>query len=274
MMCSPGAGPTGMLSSHHRRRRPPCTLHYVDVGSNKGDSLEDFVSLRPDKHIRLLLDEAQPGWHPRSTCVHGFEPNRRWTKALENVSARLSPMVASLEIFYETALVSEQQKSVSLFGQRQRRLRWCFGCDAPWQHRYDCICSQSCELANQTDLPWPELPVVVRMDVEGAEYSLLRNLAVSGLGRTRQLFVGLEWHRFAKHRVMYGDQTLHLQRLDKFWAHFNRATGVDAKSKEAVSSLLQNYEKVLSLMLGAANITTAEHLIFNFSRAERDAMLM
>ena len=42
----------------------------------------------------------------------------------------------------------------------------------------------------------PGVPVVIRMDVEGAEYNLLRELAVSGLGARARIFVGVEFHRF------------------------------------------------------------------------------
>ena len=54
------------------------------------------------------------------------------------------------------------------------------------------------EFATALAEPW--VPIVVRMDVEGSEYGVLRDLATSGLARRigNPLSVGLEWHRFRK----------------------------------------------------------------------------
>ena len=45
---------------------PPCNLHYVEFGVNRGDSLEDFVNrdFRKDGGLQKALADALPSWHP------------------------------------------------------------------------------------------------------------------------------------------------------------------------------------------------------------------
>ena len=65
-------------------------------------------------------------------------------------------------------------------------------------------------------------------------------------------------------------------KLDSWYAHFNRgAPGPTAKppAKDRVSSLFENYEKVLAFMLAAANITLSDGHLNTKKRANasRDA---
>ena len=65
-----------------------------------GDSIDDFVNLRPEKRLVPLLAMAVPRWSPATTCIHGFEPNPRWVKRLQNVTRRLHSRTASLTVHY------------------------------------------------------------------------------------------------------------------------------------------------------------------------------
>ena len=65
-----------------------------------GDSIEDFVNLRPEKRLVPLLAMALPRWSPATTCIHGFEPNPRWVKRLQNVTRHLQSRTASLTVHY------------------------------------------------------------------------------------------------------------------------------------------------------------------------------
>ena len=173
-----------------------CKLVYVDVGANKGDSLMDFAHSRPDQHIRTLLDAALPDWHPTTTCVFALEANPRWTPTLRNVSRMLAPDVHSVSILYETAAVEgETWQPVVLHdnGRGDSVGASVVVARAGSKH------SRSVLGVNFVD--WllgattPDVPVVVRMDVEGSEYSLLPCIASSGVGARRRLYVGIEWHR-------------------------------------------------------------------------------
>ena len=100
---------------------PRCELLYLDIGdctasrlatrsthmvccvlagSNMGDSIEDFVNLRPEKRLVPLLAMALPRWSPATTRIHGFEPNPRWVKRLQNVTRHLQSRTASLTVHY------------------------------------------------------------------------------------------------------------------------------------------------------------------------------
>lgn len=100
------------------------------------------------------------------------------------------------------------------------------------------------------------------MDVEGSEYNLLRRLAMSGLGRTRRIFVGIEWHRPLKERALRtGAIATHLSRLDRAFdrAGAGRQPATGRTPNTGMSfSLMEQYEKVLTHMLNAANITVTE----------------
>ena len=86
---------------------PPCNLHYVEFGVNRGDSLEDFVNrdFRKDGGLQKALADALPSWHPSTTCMWGAEPNPRWTSTLRNVTDTLRPRVGRIEVLTETAFL-------------------------------------------------------------------------------------------------------------------------------------------------------------------------
>ena len=259
-----------------------CNLHYLDVGSNKGDSIEDFVMRQPELRVRLLLDVALADWHPRSTCVYGFEPNARWNRALANVSATLAPMVAHLEVHTETALVSGSQTELRVYDDGKGDSTAASVAVAVGRRHNTARGVNIVDFLRSLPL-MDGAPIVLRMDVEGSEYSLLRALATSGLGATRRIFVGVEWHRYLKERALggpsHGSAFLHLLKLDKLMGHFNRGSpALDARPSAShldlrhPSLLWQAYEKVLTFMLGAANMTTTEHVVANLTSAEMRAM--
>jgi hypothetical protein len=258
---------------------PPCTLHYVDVGSNRGDSLKQFVAKQPDEQLRRMLDAALPAWSPQSTCVHAFEPNTRWTRTLESVNRSLAPYVATLNIHLGTAMMTGSATEARL-SDKWSRNKYSEGASvAVGFEGHGKVKVARVKAANMVHffrtLPWPSLPIVVRLDVEGMEYKLLRALAVSGLGASRRLFVAVEWHRFLKHRALEGREKALMERFDLSFGHFNRApkalppkmTGEWGKG-DGASSVMENYEKILAFMLAAANITLAEHPMLNATRDE------
>ena len=48
---------------------------------------------------------------------------------------------------------------------------------------------------------YPGIPIVMRMDIEGSEYNVLRSLASCGqeLSQHSKIIVAVEWHRYRKH---------------------------------------------------------------------------
>lgn len=284
---------------------PRCELLYLDIGSNMGDSIDDFVNLRPEKRLVPLLAMAVPRWSPATTCIHGFEPNPRWVKRLQNVTRRLHSRTASLTVHYAgvthlapghatlTLDGGARNEGASLVARPLSSMRARVGKGGSGAmkdattHTVPTINLVQWLSARLDDLPG--VPVVIRMDVEGAEYNLLRELAVSGLGARTRIFVGVEFHRFLKARVLAAVAPF-LRMYDERMAHFNRkpdgslprfnrkpaetrgdtrggaqgevrgevrgeVPAISARDKLAVSALAENMEKVLAFMLWSARIT-------------------
>ena len=252
--------------------RSPCAFHYVDFGSNKGDSILDFVERRVnrvDRALSIVLEAAMPsGWSPEAACVHGFEPNPKWSSTLTELEKRLRDerRVGSVVIRTQTALSTGAPGD----GRLKDGGRDSIGASIAQGGTSGVPVSTDNFVAVLRELPWPELPIVVRMDVEGSEYHLLRALAASGLGVTRNIFIAVEWHRFIKHKVLVGNHSAFMQRLDKGFAHFNRAPKY--ASTDGASSLFENQEKTLGFMLAAANIRLADFYRLNFTKAELAAV--
>ena len=47
-----------------------CDLIYIELGSNRGDSLEAFVAEKPDGHVHRALMVANPSWSPAQACMY------------------------------------------------------------------------------------------------------------------------------------------------------------------------------------------------------------
>ena len=67
-----------------------CSLVYLDVGSNIGDSLQQFAHRKPEARLRETMRAAVgDGWSARSICAYGFEPNPQHTPRLQMLQRRL-----------------------------------------------------------------------------------------------------------------------------------------------------------------------------------------
>ena len=177
-----------------------------------GDSIEEFVNLRPEHRLVPLLEMAVPRWTPATTCIHGFEPNPRWANQLQNVTLQMRSRTASLTVHYAgvTHLAAGSATlTLDRTGTMEGASIVATPCAAKAAHAAGKQRSGQTEsatthtvatinlvqwLSKQLDA-LPGVPVVIRMDVEGAEYNLLRELAVSGLGARARIFVGVEFHR-------------------------------------------------------------------------------
>ena len=267
------------LSSLH------CSLIYIDCGANKGDSLEDLVNGKVDDlWLGMLLQRATGHpWSARmlpTTCVQAFEMNPRHTEALKAAEQTYRPRLLDLRVHTETALMADASKQVfvsndndAVIGKPDGIMARAVNVPAhgtPRQHllrRGVQAINLAAFLGGLTrGLKAPALPIVVRMDIEGTEYAVLRDLAASGAARSRRspIWLCIEWHRFAKHTSVSAEELDLMQRLDRSMAHFNRAgngsntPASSAGSLWAASSLLQNYEKEMVLRLAAANFLTFE----------------
>jgi hypothetical protein len=183
------------------RAAAPCSFAYIELGSNRGDSLEAFAAGKPDRHVAAALQTAKPNWTASSACVYGFEPNSKWTAKLQTVRRRLRQQVAAITLFTETAVVDDNRTQVQLFldpSALSEGSSVAYG--RGWQGTTVKAVNFNAWLVGEF-AHRPPLPLVVRADIEGLEYKLLSSLLSSGTAAhfpRHTIHIAVEWHRFAK----------------------------------------------------------------------------
>ena len=193
-----------------------CTLAYIEIGSNRGDSLESFAQGKPDPHVRAALESAMPGWSPLNSCVYGFEPNPAWTSTLHEVQRRIGGSFSALRLYVETAVVDDNRTKVQLFVDPSRLSEGSSIAHGKGRkvtlvkaiNLHEWLISKFVRRA---------LPLVIRIDVEGFEYMLLRSLLSSGTAShfpPHSIHLAVEWHRYVKHASIGTEQVRMMSGLD------------------------------------------------------------
>jgi FkbM family methyltransferase len=215
----------------------PCSFAYIELDSNRGDSLEAFVAGTPDRHVAAALKSAVPNWTVRLACVYGFEPNPKWTAKLQTVRQGLQPQVAAITLFTETAVVDDNRTQVQLFVDPSRLSEGssiAFG-----GGRKQAIAVKAINLHEWlvSEFARSPLPIVIRADIEGFEYKLLSSLLSSGTA-TRfprdTLNIAVEWHRFAEERSVGAEERSAMEDLDKsyHWVRGRKEPLIDSLEKQ------------------------------------------
>ena len=217
-----------------------CSLVYVDIGSNKGDSIEDFVSGKPEARVVRALDAAAPGWSKQDpanwlphVCVYGFEANSRFTPLLEGIAKRVEPLLGGVHIYTETAVIGTQDSHVE-FWISVKRDPTGVSSSVMAGSRRPTSGANVARVSAVNLVDWLRrictrhhsgVPIVLRMDIEGAEYTVLQDVVVRGLAAslpTNHMYLGIEWHRYSK--IRWPQLQLEgLSRLDARYEHLNHA---------------------------------------------------
>ena len=248
----------------------PCEWVYLDLGSNIGDSLRGFAKGSVEARLAEALRVAVgPAWAPSKACVYGFEPNPRWTPRLLDLQKTLTTQLANITIFTETAIGGPEQKAAPMWLVQDKRSKHGVGSSLVTSRPHD-VDSDARPVATVVlsdflrDIVAPRhglrTPVVIRMDVEGAEYDALFDLATSGVGRAMNLYLTLEWHRAAKRAFLGTRERAHMAMLDDRFHRFSRRCGVGScnfgpESFGDNSTLEEALEKSLVYMLHRAGVT-------------------
>jgi hypothetical protein len=240
-----------------------CSLVYLDVGSNIGDSLSHFAHRRPEARLHETLRIAAPEWQPAATCAYGFEPSPQHTPRLQMLQRRLAPEFARLEVYTETAVGAPEQlaRPMWLVESGKNGVGTHLTAKKPPAGAQARTVTTLCLSSWLRDVCAPRhgaaTPVVMRLDVEGVEYDLLSDLATSGVGRHMDLYLTLEWHRSAKVVFLGEAQRQHMAMLDmRFGRYPNRCfDGSCPLSVGDNSTLEAALEKTLAFMLHRAGIT-------------------
>lgn len=165
-----------------------CPNAFVDLGSNRGDSIEKF--LEPSKHQGGLAAFFQDQkWNPAQFCIFGFEGNPVFNKTLEKLQTESASKVVHIEIFTQT-LAHEKDGTISFYLDTVNTGQNFWG-SSILPHHPDVIKSggpQKVEvkarainigafLQKRVD---PAGVMVVKMDIEGGEYGVLADLLSTG----------------------------------------------------------------------------------------------
>lgn len=247
-----------------------CSLIYVDLGTNDGDTLLQFVGAAPTNRdfdwVSKFVSTVSPGWTAATSCVHAFEAAPRWTHRLHDVARMIRHNVSDLHLYTETAILADRSKqevilqldtgtkkgagssviagSMSLKGQKGPEMVKVAALNlADWL-----------EQSPRLKASLRGVPVVFRMDIEGEEYGTLTDLILSGVARRLAargvtLHIAIEWHRFAKDRA-YGAE--HLRLMSKLDLAFLWT------APQTRGMLCKQMEKVITYMLASANVSTTD----------------
>ena len=231
-----------------------CDLIYIELGSNRGDSLEAFVAEKPDGHVHRALMVANPSWSPAQTCIHAFEPNPKWTRTLHDMRKQLQHNVTSIEIHTETAVVHDDRTQVELFVDPS-------SLSESSSIAYGRKGGRTSTLVRGVNLhKWlvsrfagSSTPIVMRIDVEGSEYNLLRSLIYRGtpaLLERNVLHIAVEWHRYVKHDSLGVKETSWMRELDRNYSWIRGTNVMDTRDMLLEDTL----EKQLHYWLAAAGV--------------------
>ena len=240
-----------------------CGLLYVDLGANNGDTLERFVGA-PSKDtgdfafVRRLLDAASPGWSSATSCIYAFEASPRWTTRLNAVAEALRPRVRDIRVYTETAIFADRRReSVTL--QTDKRTQNGVGTSVSSSAaRRSTVRVRTRNLADWLSSrilgAHRDVPCVIRMDIEGEEYDTLKDLIISGTPRRLaaqgiSTSIGIEWHRFAKDKVLGDLQLRYMSKLDHAF-HWSAPITRGMLNKQA--------EKMITYWLAGANVSTSD----------------
>jgi Methyltransferase FkbM domain len=200
------------LKAFTRVQVPGCKHYYIDLGTNNAHSIVDFISgtvKSAHKEVRPIIEYRDA--HSLSTrdfCVYGFEPNPVHNSAHAATITKLSDHVKQLTIFSETIAGSADGKTSLMLDQSDggggRFPAW--GSSVMEDHvamnRQNN--TQRVSVRSMDFSKWltdtlearsdPNGHVLIRMDIEGSEFAILRDLVNSGvLCKKVNKFV-IEWH--------------------------------------------------------------------------------
>jgi len=172
---------------------PTCQNVYIDLGTNRGMQLRKLYEpeLYPKGDMHKLFNKFFGGesYNKTQVCSFGFEPNRFHADRLQNLSRGYNIMGYPNVIFTETA-VGSKHGNLSFFVEppNSQTHQWgssIFNYKAGLTEVEVALFHISHFIKTQVIsrvLPIPNQPasVLVKMDIEGAEYDVLSNLLQHG----------------------------------------------------------------------------------------------
>ncbi|EME28737.1 uncharacterized protein Gasu_37880 [Galdieria sulphuraria] len=198
------------------RRSSHCSHIFIDLGSNVGDSIEKFVDPynHQYRHSYLAKIVREHKWQAKDFCIYGFEGNPRFKEKLANLEKFLGSVTKRIQIFTET-VVTTQNGLVPFYLDENSYQHNFWGSSLIASHRdvwmsgkksiqvygidFSSFLAQvlGCSFRSCKDRRKAKT-VIVQMDVEGEEYSILRQLLMRNMlcGVIDYLLVEFHSHAF------------------------------------------------------------------------------
>lgn len=183
-----------------------CPNAFIDCGSNRGDSIAKF--LRPDQHQGSLADFfREKKWNPKEFCVFGFEGNPHFNKTLSALEAGSKDKALHVEIRQQTVITGKEGPVT--FYLDTVNPNGSFWGSSLLEHHWDVQRSGKVKVVADginlgkfvSERVDPAGIVSVKMDIEGAEYDVVRDLVDSGMlcrkdarGNNLFDFMNIEFH--------------------------------------------------------------------------------
>ena len=191
-----------------------CRGVFFDAGANVGDSLQKWYDAENCEIQKQAMGPAWrgirasgcavefPRWMPlrlrRTYCAHAFEPNERHTAGLLRTARELEARLSvKITIFNGTAFALSDGKAHFGIDTQGNGVgsslvhRHAFSGDKVGKHQ---VTVRTVDGVAHLKEIRSDLPLALKLDVEGYEGPLLRNLMLSGVLCQRVHALWVEWH--------------------------------------------------------------------------------
>jgi len=205
----------------HMLLRPPsppaaCIGLFIDVGANSGSSLHSWYEQEGCEDLKVRMGEAWPGikrsacaweWPPwlplnlrRRYCAEAFEPNPRFSQRLLETARRLEHAHGvSIAVYNGTAFSTTTGSALLRLDRTKGGLGSSLLLRKPDTAQWGDVAPVRTVdgVAHLDMLPAEVGPLALKLDVEGAEANVLRNMLLSGVLCRRVHNLWVEWHSAA-----------------------------------------------------------------------------
>lgn len=192
-----------LLLSEFAKWAKPCRKILFDLGANRGDTIERWYSAKKfvGRNSGLVsVNTLFPAETRREFCVVSFEPNPRFTEALIKISSNANDAGHRSKVYTNTA-AGDEDGTVSLFldesstdGYGSSVLQ---SKKVNFGGRYHAlgktVKARQIKFSRMLQILRKGTQVVAKIDIEGAEYQLLRSLIISGVACLLDVLI-IEWH--------------------------------------------------------------------------------
>jgi FkbM family methyltransferase len=165
-----------------------CKNAFIDVGSNRGDSIYKFLDSVNSGPATGALSQffKMKKWNPKDFCVIGFEGNPYFNETLLNLVEKEKARAKMFKVYLQTVVASKSGQITFYLDTVNKQNN--FWGSSLLEHHWDVVRSHKASIvADAVNLGEfarehvdPAGILIVKMDIEGGEYDVMRQLASAG----------------------------------------------------------------------------------------------